>query len=158
MTTSTHPLLPANIVEATSLQLPLNLLLSTTDLIAHQVIDLQCCQEDLNHLHSNVLSTHHLATIHFKAEHAATIHDYNFQTGDLVLMRNTRVEVTHTKEMKPCYLGPLVVISHNCGGTYILCKLDGSVLHCPIATFQSVPYFTREHIAVPNNAFDLNTS
>ncbi|KNZ80244.1 hypothetical protein J132_06670, partial [Termitomyces sp. J132] len=41
-TTSTHPLLPANIVEATYLQPPPNWLLSSTDLIAHQVIDLQC--------------------------------------------------------------------------------------------------------------------
>ncbi|KNZ72664.1 hypothetical protein J132_02258 [Termitomyces sp. J132] len=35
MTTGTHPLLPADIVEATYLQLLPNLLLSTTDLIAH---------------------------------------------------------------------------------------------------------------------------
>ncbi|KNZ71346.1 hypothetical protein J132_00009, partial [Termitomyces sp. J132] len=86
------------------------------------------------------------------------IRDYNFKTGDLVLMRNTRIEVTHNKKMKPRYLGPLVVISRNRGGAYILCELDGSVLHRPVAAFRLVPYFAREHIAVPSDAFDIDTS
>ncbi|KNZ74000.1 hypothetical protein J132_08654 [Termitomyces sp. J132] len=157
VTTGTHPLLLADIMEATYLQLLPNSLLLTTDLIACRAIDLQCCQEDLDHLYSDVLSAHCLAAICFEAEHAATICNYNFQTSDLVLMRNTRIEVTHNKKMKPRYLGPLVVISHNHGDAYILCKLDGSVLHCPVATFQLVPYFGREHIAVPSDTFDANT-
>ncbi|KNZ80452.1 hypothetical protein J132_05572, partial [Termitomyces sp. J132] len=157
-TTSTHPLLPANIVEVTYLQLPPNSLLLTTDLIACRAIDLQRCQEDLDHLHSQVLSAHHLAAICFKTEHTAMICNYNFKTGDLVLMRNTKIEVTHKKKMKPHYLGPLVVISCNCGGAYIICELDGSVLHCPIAAFCLIPYFAREHITVPSNAFDIDTS
>ncbi|KNZ78242.1 hypothetical protein J132_01220 [Termitomyces sp. J132] len=73
-------------------------------------------------------------------------------------MRNTKIEVTHNKKMKPHYLGPLVVISRNHGSAYINCELDGSVLHRPIATFCLVPYFTREHITVPSDAFDINTS
>ncbi|KNZ78245.1 hypothetical protein J132_01223 [Termitomyces sp. J132] len=158
MTTSTHPLLPADIVEATYLQLPPNSLLSTTDLIARRAIDLQRCQENLDHLHSQVSSACCLAAIRFETEHAATICDYNFKTGDLILMRNTRIEVTHNKKMKPCYLGPLVVISCNCGGAYIVCELDGSVLHRPVAAFCLVPYFAREHITVPSNTFDIDTS
>ncbi|KNZ76913.1 hypothetical protein J132_10859 [Termitomyces sp. J132] len=120
-------------------------------------LTLQCRQEDLDHLHSNMLSAHCLAAIRFKAEHAATICDYNFKTGNLVLMRNTRIEVMHNKKIKPRYLGPLVVISCNCRGTYILCELDGSVLHCPIAAFHLIPYFAREHITVPSDTFDINT-
>ncbi|KNZ73226.1 hypothetical protein J132_00618 [Termitomyces sp. J132] len=112
-----------------------NSLLSTTDLIACLAIDLQRRQEDLDCLHSDVFNACHLAAICFEAEHAAMICNYNFQTSDLVLMRNTRIKVTHNKKMKPHYLGPLVVISHNCGGTYILCKLDGSVLHHPVVVF-----------------------
>ncbi|KNZ82250.1 hypothetical protein J132_04211 [Termitomyces sp. J132] len=100
-TTGTHPLLPADIVEATYLQPPPNSLLSTTDLIACRAIDLQRRQEDLDRLHSQVLSARRLAAICFKKDHAATIRDYNFKTGDLVLMRNTRIEVTHNKKMKP---------------------------------------------------------
>ncbi|KNZ78146.1 hypothetical protein J132_01671 [Termitomyces sp. J132] len=158
VTTSTHPLLPADIVEATYLQPLPNSLLLTTDFIACQAIDLQHCQEDLDRLYSQVFSARCLAAIHFKTEHATTICNYNFKTGDLVLMRNTRIEVMHNKKMKPRYLGPLVVISRNHGGAYIVCELDGSVLHRPVAAFCLVPYFAREHITVPSNAFDIDTS
>ncbi|KNZ79560.1 hypothetical protein J132_09244 [Termitomyces sp. J132] len=89
--TGTHLLLPADIVEVTYLQPLPNSFLLSTNLIAHQVIDLQHCQEDLEQLHDNGLSTCHLAAICSEAEHAATICDYNFQTGNLVLMRNTRI-------------------------------------------------------------------
>ncbi|KNZ71647.1 hypothetical protein J132_07878 [Termitomyces sp. J132] len=158
-TTGTHPLLPANIVEVTYLQLLPNSLLLTTDLIACQAIDLQCHQEDLNRLHSHILSTCCLAAICFETEHATMICDYNFKAGDLILlMRNTRIKVTHNKKMKPHYLGPLVVISRNHGGAYIICELDGSILHRPIAAFCLVPYFAREHIIVPSNTFNINTS
>ncbi|KNZ79774.1 hypothetical protein J132_08716, partial [Termitomyces sp. J132] len=157
-TTGTHPLLPADIVEATYLQPPPNSLLSTTDLIARRAIDLQRRQEDLDRLHSQVLSARRLAAISFEKDHAATIRDYNFKTGDLVLMRNTRIEVLHNKKMKPQYLGPLVVISRNRGGAYILCELDGSVLHRPVAAFRLIPYLAREHITVPSDTFDIDTS
>ncbi|KNZ73719.1 hypothetical protein J132_10322 [Termitomyces sp. J132] len=60
--------------------------------------------------------------------------------------------------MRPQYLGPLVVISCNCGGAYILCELDCSVLHCPVAAFLLVSYFARKHILMTSNAFDINTS
>ncbi|KNZ80070.1 hypothetical protein J132_07951, partial [Termitomyces sp. J132] len=89
---------------------------------------------------------------------AAICFENNFKAGDLVLMRNTRIEVTHNKKMKPHYLGPLVVISRNHGGAYIICELDGSVLHHPVAAFSLVPFFAREHITVPSDAFDIDTS
>ena len=73
-------------------------------------------------------------------------------------MRNTRIEVTHNKKMRPRYLGPLVVISRNRGSTYILCELDGSVLHRPVAAFRLVPYFARERIAIPNDILDIDTA
>ncbi|KNZ78226.1 hypothetical protein J132_01595 [Termitomyces sp. J132] len=124
----------------------------------HHSIDTRPHSMLLDHLQKNVLSTCCLAAIYLEAEHAAMIYNYNFQASNLILMRNTRIEVTHHKKMRPCYLGPLVVISCNCGSTYILCKLDGPVLHHPVAAFCLIPYFTREHISVPSNTFDIDTS
>jgi len=46
------------------------------------------------------------------------------------------------------------VVSHNFGGTYIISELDGSVLHCPIAAFRVIPYFTRKSIPIPENYID----
>ena len=71
--TSTHPLFPADILEATYLQPPPNSLLTTIDLIARRAINLQRRQDDLNHLHDTVLTARHLAAIRFEEEHAATI-------------------------------------------------------------------------------------
>ena len=47
-------------------------------------------------------------------------------------------------------MGPLLVISQNRGGAYILAELDGSVLDQPIAAFHVIPYFARKKIDVPD--------
>ena len=51
-------------------------------------------------------------------------------------MCNTRIKKSLNKKMKLWYLGPLIVVSRNKGGAYILCKLDGSVLQNSIAQFR----------------------
>ena len=36
------------------------------------------------------------------------------------------------------------------GGVYILCDLDGTLLHMPVAAFRVVPYFARCKINAPD--------
>ena len=70
-------------------------------------------------------------------------------------MCNTRIEKSLNKKMKPRYLGPLIVVSRNKGGAYILCKLDGSVLQNPIVHFRILPYFARKSIVLPDGFMDI---
>ena len=52
--------------------------------------------------------------------------------------------------MRPRYLGPLVVVSRNKGGAYIVCKLDGALYHHPVAAYRVIPYFARDHVELPD--------
>jgi hypothetical protein len=71
-------------------------------------------------------------------------------------MRNTQIEKALNRKMRARYLGPLVVITRNFGGSYVLCKLDGAVLHRPIAAFRLLPYLARKSIPLPPNFIDID--
>ncbi len=44
----------------------------------------------------------------------------------------------------------MVVVSRNKGGAYIVCDLDGTLLHSPTTAFRVVPYFAHNHIDIPD--------
>jgi hypothetical protein len=71
-------------------------------------------------------------------------------------MRNTQIEKSLDRKMRPRYLGPLIVIDRNYGGAYVLCELDGSVLHRPVAAFRILPYLARKSIPLPPNFLDID--
>jgi hypothetical protein len=148
--TGTHPLLPLDIIEANYLLPAPELMLSTMGLIARRAIALQKRQEDLRNLHSRIHEARNKATICFEREHLATIRDFDFKQGDLVLICNTAIEKALNRKMRPRYLGPMIIVSCNKGGAYIICDLDGTLLHAPIAAFRVIPYFTRQVLIIPD--------
>jgi len=156
--TGSHPLIPLDISEATYLQPEPTSLLSTEDLIARRAIALQKRSADLARLHSDVYAARLRAAKRFEEDHARTIRGYDFKTGDLVLIRNTQYEKSLNRKMRPRYLGPLIVVSRNYGGAYIVSELDGSVLHRPIAAFRVIPYLARQSIPIPEQFIDIPES
>jgi hypothetical protein len=158
--TGTHPILPFDISEATYLLPPPDAPLSTTELIANRAIALQKRQSHLTSLHSRVMAARVRAAVRFERDNAATIRDFDFNRGDLVLVRNTAIEKSLNRKMRPRYLGPVVVISRNKGGAYIICELNGSVFDRPVAAFRVIPYFARKSLSLPNldKFLDISTS
>ena len=141
--TGTYPLLPFDIVKVNYLLLPPMLLLSTTDLIVCRAITLQKRQEDLSRLKDCVHLARNRAALHFERDHTHTIRNFNFKARALMLVCNMAIEKALNQKMCPHYFGPMVVISKNKGGAYIICNLDGTLAHSPVAAFRIVPYFTR---------------
>ena len=80
--------------------------MSTTDLITTQ-------KHHLHHsaLHSHVMSAQLQVAIQFEQYHVVTIHNFDFQKGDLVLVHNTAIKKSLNCKMHPHYIGPLVDIS-----------------------------------------------
>jgi hypothetical protein len=60
--------------------------------------------------------------------------------------------------MRPRYFGPMIVVSRNRGGAYIVCDLDGTLAHAPVAAFRVVPYFARRSIKIPDLEAHLDVS
>jgi hypothetical protein len=148
--TGAHPILPFDIVEANYLLPPLDSILLSTDLIARRAIALQKRPDDLAKLQARVHGHRNRVAICFEKEHVATIRNFNFKTSTLVLIRNTAIEKALNRKMRPRYLGPLIIVSCNKGIAYIVCELDGSLFHSPIAAYRVVPYFARDHIEIPD--------
>jgi hypothetical protein len=123
--------------------------MSTTNLISRPTIALQKCSADINTLYSKVYQARLKAARRFEEQHLCTLKDFDFQRSSLVLMRNTQIEKSLNKKMRARYIGPLIVVSRNYGGAYILAELDGTVLHRPIAAFRLLPYFARKSIPLP---------
>jgi hypothetical protein len=89
--TGVHPILPFDIVKTNYLLPPPDSLLSTTDLVAQRAITLQKCADNLSQLCNRVHGHHNCTVIKFEKDHAATICDFDFKAGALVLIQNTAI-------------------------------------------------------------------
>ncbi|KIO02719.1 hypothetical protein M404DRAFT_147444 [Pisolithus tinctorius Marx 270] len=136
-------LFPFDLAEATFL-LPLSCndatLLTTTELIAWHVHQLQKCQDDPDQVCGNVLCARFQSIQQFEAAFQHRIKDHNFAPSTLVLVRNSRIEKELNRKTKPWYTGPMVILHQTTGGLYLLAELDGSISKLRFAAFHLLPY------------------
>ena len=144
-----EPLLPFDLAEGTFMTEALDAPLSTTELIATRARALLRRPADLQLVHERVLKARLTSAAAFSAKYENTITEQVFDTGALVMVRNSRVHADLNRKTKPRYLGPMVVVRRTQGGSYILSELDGSVSALRYAAFRLVPYYPRSHISIP---------
>ena len=102
--------MPLDIAEATYLCPPLTSEVSTQELLVYHARQLQKWPDDLNRIHGKVYKTR-LNTVHrFEERFHNSIRDIRFMKGDLVLVRNNKIDMELDRKMKPRYIGPMVVI------------------------------------------------
>ena len=92
----------------------------------------------------------------FEKRFKARLTNHIFLIGDLVLVRNTRIEKEHDRKTKDRYMGPYCITHRGEGGAYQIAELDGTPIQSKIAPFRLLPYITRSNQAVIGNQIEDN--
>lgn len=123
--------------------------LDTTELLAARARQLQKRPEDLAAVHEKVTAARARTIKQLEQTYRHRIKDYNFQRGDLVLVRNTRIEMELDRKAKEKWMGPYVVFNRGRNGSYRISEVDGAVHSAPYAASRLVPYFARTAVTRP---------
>jgi len=149
MAHSVEPILPFDITLATFLVPDIAKLLSTSELLAICMHQLQKHDEDLAVIHNNVLKCCFESVRQFEQTHECALHDFDFKPGALVLIHNSSIEMDLGRKSKPCYLGPMVIVCQTPNGSYCLAELDGAVSKLRFTAFRLVPYHACSQTSIP---------
>lgn len=144
-----EPTLPFDIHEATYLVPLPSTQLSTAELIELRARQLRKRPEDIEIMRQKILKGRIASIEQFERRFASNIHDYDFKPGDLVLVRNIKIEKDLSGKMKARYIGPMVVVRRTKGGSYVLSELDGAVSTLRFGAFRVVPYYPRSRSSLP---------
>jgi hypothetical protein len=153
--TGCHPVLPLDLVETTWLVEYPGQVISTAELVGLRARALAKHRRHMGEMRVRVTAEKLRALRRYERVHKATIKDYKFQPGDLVIIRNTRIEKSLNKKAKLRYLGPMIVVRRTKGGSYLLCEMNGAMWHGRVAAFRVLPYLQRTAIEYPKQIEDL---
>jgi len=146
MVTGAHPTIPLDVVEATWLVKYPKRMISSAELIELQALALAKHIEHIEKMRQRVSKEKIQRTLQLKSNLQHRIKEFNLKPGSLVLVKSLAIELLADRKMKPCYLGPMVVIRCLRGGAVILAELDGAIWQNKVATFRVILYLARREI------------
>lgn len=139
-----HPVLPFDLLEATAMVDGFRSGMTTAELLALRIRQLEKRQEDLDRAAELLAQSRLRSKEQFEKRFRRRLFTEDHQEGDLVLVRNTTVEKSMNRKSKPRYLGPFEVVKRTPGGSYVLKELDGSIWSQKVAAFRILPYVLRD--------------
>lgn len=142
--TGCEPILPLDLEEVTWLVDTPDKIISHSDLVAYRAKQLIKHKEDVREMRKRVTASKKRAAEKYMEDYINSMPEHVFRTGDLVLVRNTRIEKELNAKFKERFMGPYAVIARTTRGNYVLCELDGTVLRDKVAKFRVIPFFSRK--------------
>jgi hypothetical protein len=142
---ATQPLLPLDLVEATFLVENIRAGMTTSDLLALRMRQLQKHPDDVARAARVLKKARFISKLQFEQRFIKRLFRDEYKKGELVLVRNTAIELSHNRKSLPRYLGPFQVDERSSEKSYILRDLDGSLQKKRTAAYRLLPYISRRH-------------
>ena len=141
----TEPTLPLDLTEATFLVPGFRPKMSTTDLLALRIQQLQKRPDDLANAAETLRKSRFASKAQFEKRFIRRLTRDVYRPGELVLVRNTAIEMSHDRKHKARYLGPYQITERTPTGQYSVTELDGTPLPHRIVPWRLLPYILRNH-------------
>lgn len=141
------PVLSMDLAEATFLVQDFHPGMTTSDLLAARMRQLERRPEDLERAAATLRKARLRSKAQFEKRFIKRLRREEYREGGMVLLRNLSNErrVGADVKMSPRYLGPLMIGRRNRGGAYVLKELDGTELPGRAPQRRSLPYVRRQH-------------
>jgi len=153
-----HPLLPMDLTESTFLVTGFHPNMDTSALLALRIRQLAKLPTDVAAASETLRQARYKSKQDFERRFHRKLTGKSYQPGDLVLVRNTAVEMSHDRKHQPRYLGPYVVAQQVSRNAYRLQEMDGAEWNQKIVAWRLIPYISRIHPLMRNEASDDSES
>jgi hypothetical protein len=140
----THPILPFDLSEATFMVDGFKPDMTTSDLLALRIQQLQKHPEDVDRAAKALKKARFTSKEQFEKWYKRQLCRTHYKAGELVLVRNSAIKASVSSRTKTedRYLGPYIVIQKTKGGAYVLREPDEAQHTALYAAFRLLPYIS----------------